>query len=293
MTLEDFSIPLHSKVKGLLNLQWAFDSQAQLAALDFFVVLSSISGIVGLRGQANYAAAGAFEDSFVRYRQQRGQHGSVLDLGPVSTIGYVSKNPETQMLLKRSGISLISPKQVHEAFRMAIDTQVPEKYLIHGDVHALDEAQMIIGPRMTDLIGKEDAQREWMQDPKWGMWRTAALGLSEDSHFRTSDKLVFENPVRHVETHSEDQVITELTKCIMRKISAMSMAPLEDIQPEHSLQRYGMDSLVAGELRNWIWKLAMIELSMSVIAGSTSIRQLAEKLYAVHMLKKDNGGSTK
>jgi hypothetical protein len=76
------------KVQGNWNLHQA----TQNDQLDFFVSFSSISGLIGQPGQANYAAANTFLDAFVRYRQSIGLPASVIDLGIVNDIGYVSES---------------------------------------------------------------------------------------------------------------------------------------------------------------------------------------------------------
>src|SRR6185369_16457406 len=51
-----------AKVKGALVL----DAVLRGTRLDFFVVFSSVSSILGLPGQVDYTAANAFLDAFVR-----------------------------------------------------------------------------------------------------------------------------------------------------------------------------------------------------------------------------------
>jgi hypothetical protein len=62
MTVQEFHETIGCKVKGTWNLHMA--SLSQPTRLDFFTLLSSVSGVIGQRGQANYAAANVFLDSF-------------------------------------------------------------------------------------------------------------------------------------------------------------------------------------------------------------------------------------
>ncbi|KAF8428073.1 hypothetical protein EV426DRAFT_704960 [Tirmania nivea] len=55
------------------------------------------------------------------------------------------------------------------------------------------------------------------------------------------------------------------------------MVPIEDIKPTHSLQRYGMDSLVAVELKHWLYKTFWVEFSVTDIMETPSISALEKK----------------
>ncbi|MEV4922760.1 SDR family NAD(P)-dependent oxidoreductase [Streptomyces roseoverticillatus] len=61
----DVPAVLEPKVRGVLNL----DAATRALALDFFVVFSSVAGVYGNPGQADYAAANAFLDAFAHHRQ--------------------------------------------------------------------------------------------------------------------------------------------------------------------------------------------------------------------------------
>ncbi|KAI8949442.1 putative polyketide synthase [Xylaria longipes] len=100
MTLDDWRAGLQPKLDGTRNLHAAF---SQPGSLDFFVMLSSVSGIVGITSQTNYAAGGSYEDALARWRQARGLPGVTIDLGPISDIGYVAKSAKVADRLRKDG----------------------------------------------------------------------------------------------------------------------------------------------------------------------------------------------
>jgi hypothetical protein len=61
MTLEEYNQVVACKIQGTWNLHAA--AERLNLTLDFFTLLSSISGVIGQRGQANYAAANVFLDT--------------------------------------------------------------------------------------------------------------------------------------------------------------------------------------------------------------------------------------
>lgn len=82
MRLNDWEAAIRPKVDGTWNLHKATRS----TSLDFMVMFSSFSGLVGQRGQSNYASANTFLDAFVQYRHANGLPASVLDIGPIEDV---------------------------------------------------------------------------------------------------------------------------------------------------------------------------------------------------------------
>jgi hypothetical protein len=64
--------------------------------LDFFIVLSSLAGIIGSVSQANYAAGNTFQDALIHYRQQKGLAAQSLDIGVMTGIGYVEEHEDAR-----------------------------------------------------------------------------------------------------------------------------------------------------------------------------------------------------
>ena len=63
-TIEELESVLSPKVSGIVNL----DEATKDLHLDFFICFSSVSGVLGNTGQADYAAANAFMDVYAKYR---------------------------------------------------------------------------------------------------------------------------------------------------------------------------------------------------------------------------------
>ena len=78
MTFEQWNAVVSSKVAGAWNFHHAL--QASSTPLDFFICISSVAGAVGNRGQAAYAAANTFLDSFAQSDEDHcavGEEGTI------------------------------------------------------------------------------------------------------------------------------------------------------------------------------------------------------------------------
>ena len=71
MSYNDWTVYTGPKVNGARTLHDALGD----TELDFFIMTSSTSGILGTPGQANYAAGNAYLDSLALYRTEHGKSG--------------------------------------------------------------------------------------------------------------------------------------------------------------------------------------------------------------------------
>ena len=67
------------RIRGSWNLHSLFPT-----GLEFFILLSSMSGIAGFPTQSNYAAANTYQDALARFRMVKGERATSLNLGPIN-----------------------------------------------------------------------------------------------------------------------------------------------------------------------------------------------------------------
>lgn len=67
-----------------------------------------------------------------------------------------------------------------------------------------------------------------------------------------------------------------MCKALVRKILQVSTTPQEDIEHDQTLLTYGLDSLIAVELRNWMASELGSTIPLLELSNSPSIEALAQ-----------------
>ena len=259
MSHEDYVATLNPKVRGTWNLHQHFLG----SELDFFLMLSSAAGIGGNAGQANYAAGSTFLDAIARYRAGRGLPAVVLDLGVIWDVGYVAENKELGQHLERQGHVLIRENELLAMIECAIIDPIRE----------VRQSQVISGMG----IGQCDAP--WFQDAKFSHLREAggkdgSAAAANGQGGQTSLTAL----LAQASTLSEATIA--IAQAIIGKLSHDFSIAEGVMQPEDPLINYGIDSLVAVELRNWILRHVKAEVSIFDVMQSNTLLSLAEKVAA-------------
>ena len=99
---------IEPKINGSWNLHTSLPP-----TLDFFIMLSSMAGIIGNPGQANYSAAGTYQDALSLYRRAQGLASMTIDLGIVSDVGYIAENSDQFERLEYLEPLFISERDLH------------------------------------------------------------------------------------------------------------------------------------------------------------------------------------
>jgi acyl transferase domain-containing protein/NAD(P)-dependent dehydrogenase (short-subunit alcohol dehydrogenase family)/acyl carrier protein len=117
-TQESFQEVLAPKIKGCWNLH----KLSLEKSLDFFVLFSSISSIIGNPGQTNYSAANAFLDTFCHYRKRLGLPALTINWGALQT-GVFTRNDKMAKHLESHGIQALRTKTALEILELALQNK--------------------------------------------------------------------------------------------------------------------------------------------------------------------------
>ena len=226
--------------------------------MDYFVMLSSAAGITGNRGQAAYAASNTFMDAFAGYRSQRGLPASTIDIGVVGDVGYVAEHAPREAQIRASFHDLLNEKEVLALVKAAIN----KNYSKDGS-----NWQTITGVKLLP----DQPFPYWAADPRFSHVVRSTQSTSGD--VTTKSKIVsLRDSLKQVTSLAEVQRIVE--EALAGKIANLSMTPREDIDPQKPLAAYGMDSLVAVEIRNWITNEMAASINALEFIASSSLAGL-------------------
>ncbi|KAE8326598.1 hypothetical protein BDV39DRAFT_193445 [Aspergillus sergii] len=255
MTLADYETAIHPKVHGTWNLHTQF---ARKDSLDFFVMLSSAVAVAGNASQANYAAGGSYQDALARWRVSQGLPGVSIDLGAVKGIG-VAANSGVLGHLQRVGFAPINEEQVLSI----LGTAILQPY----------DPQVVVG-----LDSRPGSHWDAKGESQLGRdMRFAGLKPHESDSAGGTNLTGGANSLasKLAAAKSLEQAVECVGAAIAEKISDIFMISLDEIDLAHKPAQYGIDSLVAVELRNMLVQQAAAEVSIFDVMQSVTLSALA------------------
>jgi NAD(P)-dependent dehydrogenase (short-subunit alcohol dehydrogenase family)/acyl carrier protein len=105
-----------------VDAAWLLHELTADLPLRAFVLFSSIAGVLGNPGQANYSAANGFLDALAQYRKRRGLAGTSVAWGPWSGAAGMAAGLSAahEARLSRAGIAALSEQQGLDLFDAAL-----------------------------------------------------------------------------------------------------------------------------------------------------------------------------
>lgn len=232
---------------------WLLHEHSKSYYLDCFINFSSVSSVLGNHGQANYVGANHFLDQLSLLRRSNGLPATTINWGVIGETGFVSRNDTVKRLLERQGWATFT----------------------------IDQAMTILNRTLLDNpVNRVAASLEWEKIRE-------IFPHKNDSRFK---HLYNDNKLMDSEATDQDKLNVQLNhtpqsehlkliKYKLREALAKILgADKEKLDFETSINRLGLDSLMANQLRSWIESQVNVDYSMMRIMKGPSLLELSQEL---------------
>lgn len=274
MTWSEWQEATAPKVQGTWNLHNA--SLSEKLDLDFFVAFSSLSGIIGQPGQANYAGANTFLDAFVKYRTSLGLQASALDIGAVGDVGFLSEDRDLMQKMTMAGFKALKEQEVLDALSLAIAPchpittedaeEGPPGFVVNRD-------SFVLGLTALDNPANRAV---WKDDRRMAIYHNLSGSAEKADAQQTGLKAYITSAKRDPSILKNQDASKYLAKEVGKKLMSLIMKPEEEINLSLSLTDIGMDSLVGIELCNWWKQVFGFKVSVLEMLGMGSLEAVGE-----------------
>ncbi|MEX2092276.1 MAG: SDR family NAD(P)-dependent oxidoreductase, partial [Pirellulales bacterium] len=249
MTLDQFDRATLPKVQGTWNLHTA----TLAAPLDFFVMFSSAASILGSPGQGNYAAGNALLDALAHSRRAAGLPATAINWGPWAGSGMAAEAGRGEAVKSR-GMDLIPPDAGLDLLGKLLQSNVAQVAVMNaqwGDMLKLMGAR---GPALLTDIATEVQ---------------GAAGADAGSRV----DLAFRKELGAADNDARHALVSGYIQQELARI--MGVAP-ETLESDRQLSSFGLDSLLALELKNNLESRLDFTLPMAKLMEGPTIASLAD-----------------
>ncbi|OAQ63678.2 polyketide synthase [Pochonia chlamydosporia 170] len=275
MSLEQWNQAVAPKVRGTWNLHNATVKAG--IELDFFVLFSSMSGVTGQAGQANYAGANTFLDSFVQYRTSLQMLCSAIDIGAVQDIGYVSQDEALLKRMKATSAHGITEEELMETLSAAI--LLPRSKDATDQDHTYSDRNTIgLGLSLNVSLSDKDSRAFWRQDRRLAVYHNNSNKANADGDATASGgdwlKTFLARARSDTSLLKTEESANLLAIEIGKKLFGFLLKPVDELNTSAPLSQLGLDSLVSVEMRSW-WRQAFgFDIRLLELLGMGTLDEL-------------------
>lgn len=255
MTAENFKTAIRPKVDGTLNLSEAFDGPS----LEFFIMLSSVSNILGGISQANYAAGNAFQDEFAHSHRDSKTYYLSLSLGLVGDSEIIRRNPELQKNAVQGGAIPLELQQFLRVLQYVMGNHAKQTRVPHIAV-GFDRKSILESKRPRMIDSPVFSHLPYDRDHA-----SAAPAVQEMMQIEQA-LMVASN---------DDEKFTAITSALKKQVSSLLATSIENIDLDSPMESLGLDSLIAVELKSWVAQTLQAAIQTSEILDTPNLRSLA------------------
>ncbi|GAB1317929.1 Nonribosomal peptide synthetase 7 [Madurella fahalii] len=258
MTQERCEAAIAPKVYGA----WLLHQLTRHMDLDLFMMFSSISGVMGMLGLANYAAANTFLDALAHQRRAQGLAATSVAYGTWAGDGGMASrlSSNTRSHLAHFGLDPLPPDEALELLKQAVVSTRALTVAAALDMERLrgffEDHGGSIPPLLGSLLSWDATVTE------------APPSLSRRRDLRAS--LMEAEPGQHA------GIMLNTVRQVVAK--ALGFTHPLDVDVDRPLKDIGIDSLTAVQVRNHLTTLTGLTLSVNIAFLYPNLRALSESL---------------
>lgn len=253
LTWNDFETVLNPKIYGTLNVYKVLEKNK----IDFFIMLSSISSIMGNIGQSNYAAANYFMNNFAMQMEINKQPGYTVCWGPWKGSGMAVGKEASAQNMDNLGVNAFTPEMGIKIIKDFFD--YPCEGLIIADIDWKKHIQSMGISENNKFLSNMYAE----------------LSESDTSSDVSYDSSIYKQLLELNQDDQKEFLLSELQK-ILGKVLGFSKEQLPSV--DISFKEQGADSLMVFSMRTTINKLLNADINVSVFYNYPTLRNLVDYL---------------
>ncbi|KAK2603263.1 hypothetical protein N8I77_009734 [Diaporthe amygdali] len=263
MTHADFVAATQPKYNVTLNLHRQLPKE-----LDFFICLSSAAGQIGSIAQGNYNAGNNYQDALCAHRRSLGLAGTSINLGWMGEIGFVAESDRAKVpQVVRDGVRDLKASQFFAIMEAAMSND-----------EAVSRGQPVLGLATGGLIkhaGRDEPY--WFRDARFSAMRVYDTHQSKSENTtQIANGADIKSTLASAKTFEEAKGI--VLSGLMAKLAKGLMMEIDDMDASRPINMYGVDSLVAVDIRAWALKEVQSVIHVSEILKSMPMADLAGKM---------------
>jgi len=243
---------INAKAKGAWNLH----QLTEQLNLDFMILFSSISSLVGNAGQSNYVAANNFLDQLAIYRKSNDLPCLSINWGVFQETGVVARNEHLAKHLSNIGITPFLSTDATLALGLALSHPKAQLGIMDVDWQ-----------RFSSLLpaGSGNSRFKLLES------------ISTNDDPKQDDKLFNKT---FGDTTTDERLII-ITEKLSKAVATVMRMDLKDIKPTQSLRDLGLDSLMAVEIDVEFSAMTGLDIPSAELSSGPSIDVLGKALLTI------------
>lgn len=246
-------------IKPKMDGAWNLHVLTQDMPLDFFVMYSSVAGVLGLAGQSNYAAGNAFLDGLAHYRRARGLPALSVDWGPWSSVGLAAAEANRGERLASRGLGSITPAEGMTILEGLLNGGTAQTAVMRFDATQWAQTYPASANLLAELLVEAGETPTAQADAPSDDFKMLLLAAEAGKVRRNL-----------LETHIREKVAQVLGLAVNR------------VDVQKPLRNMGIDSLMTLELRNRLESSLKLTLPATLVFNYPTVAaltgHLAEKM---------------